>query len=114
MKEKVKIVGFCSKCVADEHAWITEIPVSYLESLGYYKEPKSPSYQELLNNIEHYKAEIEDLEFELACSNRTVEKVIEREQQLENRVKELEQGIAKSMLGCEFLPECTKEREKET
>ena len=33
----------------------------------------------------------------------------ERNKELENRVKELEDGIAKSMLGCEFLPECTKE-----
>lgn len=31
----------------------------------------------------------------------------ERLKSLESRVAELENGIAKSMLGCEFMPECT-------
>lgn len=79
-KPTEKIIGYCSHWDNERHAWVTEIPVSYLESLGYYKEPKSPSYQELLNNIEHYKAEIEDLEFELACADRII-KELRNEQQ---------------------------------
>lgn len=42
------------------------------------------------------------------------EKLVNENQQLKDRIAELEDGIAKSMLGCEFLPECTKEKEKET
>lgn len=37
----------------------------------------------------------------------------EENKQLKDRIAELEEGIAQSMLGCEFLPECTKEKEKE-
>lgn len=33
--------------------------------------------------------------------------------ELESENQQLKDGIAKSMLGCEFLPECTKEKEKE-
>lgn len=32
---------------------------------------------------------------------------------LKDRIAELEYGIAKSMLGCEFLPECTNEKLKQ-
>ena len=34
-------------------------------------------------------------------------------QQLKDRIAELENGIAKSMLGCEFLPECNNEKLKQ-
>lgn len=33
--------------------------------------------------------------------------------ELEERIKELEEGIAQSMLGCEFLPECTNDKLKQ-
>ena len=47
-------------------------------------------------------------ELETLC-NKTYEDLTKEIDRLENRVKELEEGIAQSMLGCEFLPECTKE-----
>lgn len=56
------------------------------------------------------KERIKELE---ALCNKTYEDLTKEIDRLENRVKELEDGIAKSMLGCEFLPECTKEKEKE-
>lgn len=45
--------------------------------------------------------------------NKTYEDLTKEIDRLENRVQELENGIAKSMLGCEFLPECTNEKLKE-
>ena len=38
---------------------------------------------------------------------------IDIQEQLKDRIAELEEGIAKSMLGCEFLPECTNEKLKQ-
>ena len=62
----------------------------------------------LINELESDNKGLQDL-----C-NKTYEDLTKEIDRLENRVKELEDGIAKSMLGCEFLPECTKEKEKET
>ena len=54
------------------------------------------------------------IEFERQeVSKETANKYQKRIEELENRVKELEDGIAKSMLGCEFLPECTNETLKQ-
>ncbi|MBR4889727.1 MAG: hypothetical protein IKU15_00225 [Clostridia bacterium] len=38
------------------------------------------------------------------------EQVIKQNTELKDRIAELENGVAKSMLGCEFLPECTNEK----
>ena len=57
----------------------------------------------LINELESDNKSLQDL-----C-NKTYEDLTKEIDRLENRVKELEDGIAKSMLGCEFLPECTKE-----
>ena len=57
----------------------------------------------LINELESENESLQDL-----C-NKTYEDLTKEIDRLENRVKELEEGIAKSMLGCEFLPECTKE-----
>ena len=70
-----------------------------------YKLRKVPTNE--LENLLTYINELENL-----C-NKTYEDLTKEIDRLENRVKELEDGIAKSMLGCEFLPECTKEKEKE-
>ena len=51
-------------------------------------------------------------ELETLC-NKTYEDLTKEIDRLENRVKELEDGIAKSMLGCEFLPECTNDKLKQ-
>lgn len=61
----------------------------------------------LINELESENKSLQDL-----C-NKTYEDLTKEIDRLENRVKELEEGIAKSMLGCEFLPECTKEKERE-
>ena len=60
----------------------------------------------------HLQAEMEETEFELYCANKSLKKVREENQQLKDRIAELEEGIAKSMLGYEFLPECTNEKLK--
>ena len=57
----------------------------------------------LINELESENKSLQDL-----C-NKTYEDLTKEIDRLENRVKELEEGIAQSMLGCEFLPECTKE-----
>ena len=57
----------------------------------------------LINELESENESLQDL-----C-NKTYENLTKEIDRLENRVKELEEGIAKSMLGCEFLPECKKE-----
>lgn len=61
----------------------------------------------LINELESKNESLQDL-----C-NKTYENLTKEIDRLENRVKELEEGIAKSMLGCEFLPECTNDKLKE-
>ena len=73
---------------------------SYSE-IGCYKLLKDSLI--LINELESENKSLQDL-----C-NKTYEDLTKEIDRLENRVKELEDGIAKSMLGCEFLPECTKE-----
>ena len=70
MKEKVKIVGFCSKWVDEEHAWVTLVPVEYLESIGYKKEKPCERCQELVKAIDHYVEELENLQIEMARTNK--------------------------------------------
>lgn len=43
----------------------------------------------------------------------TVDYCYEDLKKAEKRIAELENGIAKSMLGCEFLPDCTNEKLKQ-
>lgn len=54
--------------------------------------PKQIAYEEIFNYIN-----------ELESENKT----------LKDQIIELEDGIAKSMLGCEFLPECTNDKLKQ-
>ena len=61
----------------------------------------------LINELESENKSLQDL-----C-NKTYEDLTKEIDRLENRVKELEEGIAKSMLGCEFLPECTNDKLKQ-
>ena len=61
----------------------------------------------LINELESDNKSLQDL-----C-NKTYEDLTKEIDRLENRVKELEEDIAKSMLGCEFLPECTNDKLKQ-
>ena len=61
----------------------------------------------LINELESENKSLQDL-----C-NKTYEDLTKEIDRLENRVKELEEDIAKSMLGCEFLPECTNDKLKQ-
>ncbi len=69
-KPTEKIIGYCSHWDNEQHAWVTEIPVSYLESLGYYKEKPCERCQELVKAIDHYVEELENLQTEQARSNK--------------------------------------------
>lgn len=72
--------------------------------------------------VKEIKKALEDLDmicYEKTCSdkiNRISNYIDELENELKtckDRIVELEDGIAKSMLGCEFLPECTNDKLKQ-
>lgn len=72
--------------------------------------------------VKEIKKALEDLDmicYEKTCSdkiNRISNYINELENELKTckaRIAELEEGIAKSMLGCEFLPECTHDKLKQ-
>ena len=82
--------------------------------------PKQIAYEEIFNYINELESENEKLNSR--CRNleinynKTWKQYREYEvenQQLKDRIAELENGIAKSMLGCEFLPECNNEKLKQ-
>jgi len=75
-----------------------------------YKECKSLLLFEALTLINYLERENESLQ---DLCNKTYEDLTKEIDRLVNYIKELEEGIAKSMLGCEFLPECTNEKLKQ-
>ena len=89
IKEKLQEEIFITNSFGDK--W-RKVPTKELENL-----------LTLINELESENKSLQDL-----C-NKTYEDLTKEIDRLENRVKELEEGIAQSMLGCEFLPECTKE-----
>ena len=89
IKEKLQEEIFFANSFGDK--W-RKVPTKELENL-----------LTLINELESENKSLQDL-----C-NKTYEDLTKEIDRLENRVKELEEGIAQSMLGCEFLPECTKE-----
>ena len=86
------------------------------QSLTLINELESELEKEQINNLNcdtelQYK-EKRIAELETLC-DKTYKDLTKEIDRLENRVKELEDGIAKSMLGCEFLPECTNDKLKQ-
>ena len=89
IKEKLQEEIFIANSFGDK---LRKVPTKELEKI-----------LALINELESQNKSLQDL-----C-NKTYEDLTKEIDRLENRVKELEEGIAQSMLGCEFLPECTEE-----
>ena len=64
----------------------------------------------LINELEEENEKIKHISLNEEI---TVGEYLRGMQRLKDRVAELEEGIAKSMLGCEFLPECTNDTLKQ-
>lgn len=90
-KPTEKIIGYCSHWDNEQHAWVTEIPVSYLESLGYYKEIEGYC---LVPEEEIQKAEILAKILEIES-----EKAIKNVRCLVADYEELETKTAQDILG---------------
>ena len=74
---------------------------------------KTVAFADILTLINELESENKVLKNKLGLYQGLLDEIGDKNLQLKNRISELEEGIAQSMLGCEFLPECTTEKEKE-
>ena len=70
-------------------------------------------FADILTLINELESENEKIKHISLNEEITVGEYLRGMQRLKDRVAELEEGIAKSMLGCEFLPECTNDTLKQ-